>query len=150
MALKPNRIITPEGSRIKFFMNETSEAGVVVIYDTDGGDGFDNADSAVVLPTGTNGVPAGVLMCDVVDVDLSRYHGNWHKDEVQLGNKVHTIRSGFIKTDQLNSGDEPVAGTAAYYKADGVFTTGTGSTRVGTFQGPPDSEGYVEVEINIS
>lgn len=151
MALKPNRIALADGSRIKYFMAEVAERGIVVNFDGDGGAGMDNPDSLVAVPTGPSGAPAGVLMNDVVDLDLTRQRLNQHVDEVQVGNKVSLLKSGYIETNKLKSGDEPVAGDPAYYTEDGEFTSSvTDSDRVGTFAGPVDDEGYVGVEVDIT
>ena len=150
MALKTDRIELPDGSRIKYFMNEVAERGIVVILDQPGGDGMDNPEASVSVPASGSGVAAGVLMNDVVDLDLTRTHINWHQDQVQLGNKVDLIVRGVIRSNMLFTGDTPVAGDPAYYTADGEFTTTSGSDQVGRFVGPPDTEGYVEVEVNVA
>ena len=151
MALKPDRIELPNGSRIKYFMNEVAEAGIIVNLDSPGGDGLDNPDSTVSVPTGPSGSPAGVLMNGVVDLDLTRQHINQHKDEVQVGNKVALMKHGMCRTNKLKSGDDPNAGDAAHYTEDGEFTSSvTDSDRIGTFSGPVDAEGYIEVEVDIT
>lgn len=150
MALKPDRIEMNEGSRIKFFMVETAEAGIVVNLDAPGGAGMDNPDATVSVPAGPSGAPAGVLMNDVVDLNLTRQHLNQHKDEVQVGNKVDLIVRGVVRTNALKSGDTPSAGDPAHYTNSGEFTSSvTTSDQVGVFLGPVDDEGYVEVEVNI-
>jgi hypothetical protein len=150
MALKSDRIELPDGSRIKYFMNEVAGRGVVVILDQPGGEGMDNPDASVSVPGSGSGVPAGVLMNDVVDLNLTRQHINWHVDEVQVGNKVDIISRGVVRTNMVKSGDSPVAGDPAYYAASGEFTTTAASDQVGRFVSPLDAEGYVEVEVNIS
>jgi len=149
MALKPDRIELADGSRIKYFMNEVTERGCVVNLDSPGGEGMDDPNATVSLPTGPSGVPAGILMNDVVNLNLTRQHINWHQDEVQVGNKVDIIRRGVVRTNMLKSGDVPAAGDDAHYDANGEFTTTTTSTKVGVFVSEKDAEGYVEVEVNI-
>ena len=150
MALKPDRIELPDGSRIKYFMNEIAEQGVVLILDSPGGEGMDNPEASVSLPAGATGVPAGVLMNDVVNLSLTRQHLNQHKDEVQIGNKVDVIVRGVVRTNMVKTGDTPSAGDAAYYTAAGEFTTTSASDQVGRFVSPLDAEGYAEIEISIS
>lgn len=150
MALKPDRIELPDGSRIKYFMNEVAERGGIVNLDAPGGEGMDDPGATVSLPTGPSGNPAGVLMNDVVNLNLTRQHINWHQDEVQVGNKVDTLRRGVVRTNMLKTGDTPVAGDAAYFDAGGEFTTTATSDQVGRFVSAPDAEGYVEVEVNVS
>ena len=149
MALKPDRIELADGSRIKFFMVETAERGCIVNIDANGGAGMDNPDATVSLPLGPSGNPAGVLMNDVVDLNLTRQHINWHKDEVQVGNKVDVLVRGVVRTDVVKTGDTPAAGDPAYYTTDGEFTTTATSDQVGKFNSPKDADGYAEVEVNV-
>ena len=149
MALKPDRIELADGSRIKYFMNEVAERGVIVNFDAPGGEGMDDPDATVSLPSGASGNPAGVLMNDVVNLNLTRQHLNHHVDETQVGNKVDLLRRGFIRTNMVVDGDTPSAGDPAYYDTDGLFTTSTGSDQVGVFVSNLDAEGYVEVEVNV-
>jgi hypothetical protein len=152
MALKPNRI--ESYTDISYFMNTTGDRGGVVVFSSGGvGSAMDDADAVVEYPAGSPSgtVPAGVLLNDVVNLDLTRQHINWHKDEMQVGGKVTLLRRGQVTTDMLVTGQAPVAGNAAYYGADGKFTTvSTNSVRVGTFLSSKDSEGFVKVDINIT
>ena len=76
MALKPDRIELADGSRIKYFMTETAERGIIVNLDANGGAGMDNPNATVSVPAGPSGNPAGVLMNDVVNLNLTRQHLN--------------------------------------------------------------------------
>lgn len=149
MALKPDRIELADGSRVKWFMNEVAERGGIVVLDSPGGEGMDDPDASVIVPAGATGVPAGVLMNDVVNLNLTRQRLNWHKDEVQVGNKVAVLRRGVVRTDVIDA-STPNAGDAAYYGANGEFTTSTGSDQVGRFVSNKDAEGFAEIEINIT
>lgn len=149
MALKPDRIELADGSRIKYFMNEVAERGIVVNLTTPGGEGMDDPTATVEVPTGPSGVPAGVLMNDVVNLNLTRQHINWHQDEVQVVNKVAILRRGVVRTNMVADGDTPAAGDDAHYTTGGEFTTDDTSAKVGVFVSELDAEGYVEVEINI-
>jgi ABC-type phosphate/phosphonate transport system ATPase subunit len=46
-----------------------------------------------MYPTGvvSGTKPAGLLLNDVVSLDLTRQHINWFRDEVQVGGNVHFI-----------------------------------------------------------
>ncbi len=151
MALKPLRNIKRE--TIAFNCNEVAERGRVMIYDTSvsGLGGMDEANALCKMPTDSGGVPVGVLMNDVVDVDLSRYRLNEHKDEVQKNSKVCLAKEGMLVTNVLVAGQNPVAGSGAYYNASGQFTMSTGGTHglVGRFDSSKDTDGYVRIEINI-
>lgn len=151
MALKPDRIELPTGSRIKYFMNVVAEAGIICNISSPGGAGMDNPAATLFIPTGPSGHPAGMLMNDVVNLDLTRQHLNQHKDEVQIGNKVAIMKNGYAETNMLKGGDTPNAGDACYYTTLGVVTSSvTSSNRIGTFAGPVDSDGYIGVELNIT
>jgi len=153
MALKPDRV--ESFTDISFFMNTAGDRGGVVVFGSGGGLGssMDDADAVVAYPTGTPSgtAPAGVLLNDVVDLDLTRQHINYHKDEVQKGGKVALLRRGSVVTNMLASGQSPIAGDDAYYDGAGNFTTvATNSVKVGTFLGQKDSDGYIKVDINIT
>ena len=153
MALKPDRV--ESFTDVSFFMNTTGDRGGVVVYSGAGGVGssMDDADAVVIYPTGSPAgtAPAGVLLNDVVNLDLTRQHINYHKDEVQAGGKVALLRRGQVTTNSLASGQLPVAGDAAYYDGAGDFTTvSTNSVKVGTFLSGKDADGYVKVDINIT
>jgi hypothetical protein len=151
MALKPDRI--EAYTDISFFMNQVAERGGVVVHVT-GGEGvsMDDANAVVEYPADPSGTaPAGLLLNDVVDLDLTRQHINWHKDEVQVGSKVTLLRQGQVTTDLVASGVTPTAGADAYYGENGTLTTDdTNSVKVGRFLSTLDADGYVKVDINIT
>jgi hypothetical protein len=152
MALKPDRI--EAYTDISYFMNTTAERGGVVVHLTSGsGVAMDDANAVVIYPTGVNAntKPAGLLLNDVVNYDLTRQHLNWYRDEVQVGGKVTLLRQGQVVTDVVATGVTPTAGTDAYYDVTGKLTTvSTNSVKVGRFLGGKDSDGYVKVDINIT
>jgi hypothetical protein len=153
MALKPDRV--ESFTDVSFFMNTTADRGGVVVYNGNGGTGssMDDSDAVVIYPTGSPSgtAPAGVLLNDVVNLDLTRQHINYHKDEVQKGGKVAILRRGTVVTNMLAAGQSPVAGQDAYYDGAGKFTTvSTNSTKVGTFLGQKDTDSYVKVDINLT
>jgi hypothetical protein len=154
MALKPDRI--EAYTDISFFMNTTGERGGVVVHDTTGvGASMDDAGAVVGYPNG-NGVsglePAGVLLNDVVNYDLTRQHINWHRDEMQVGGKVTLLRQGQVTTNIVDPDVAPSAGERAYFDDLGRFTNVEvlGSSQVGRFLSALDSEGYVKVDVNIT
>jgi len=152
MALKSDRI--EAYTDISYFCNDTTaERGGIVVHST-GGSGVAMDDSSAVVtysssPSGTK--PAGLLLNDVVNLDLTRQHINWHKDEVQTGSKVTLLRQGQVTTNMVVSGVSPTVGADAYYGTDGKLTTvSTNSVKVGRFMGVKDADGYVKVDINIT
>lgn len=151
MALKPDRI--ESYTDISFFCNTVAERGGVVVHVTSGnGVSMDDAGAVVAYPTANTGTkPAGLLLNDVVNLDLTRQHINWHRDEVQLGSKVTLLRQGQVTTDMVASGVVPAAGADAYYDNVGKLTTvATNSVKVGRFLSGKDADGYVKVDINIT
>jgi hypothetical protein len=152
MALKPDRIELL--TDISNFMNTTTGAdgrGGVVSYVTSGaGVAMDDALSVVAYASLASGaLPAGVLLNDVVDLDLTRQHINWHKDEVQKGGKVTVLRIGQVTTNLITG--SPSAGDPAYVGANGNISTstGTGVAKIGMFLSEKDADGYAKVSINI-
>ena len=151
MALKPDRV--EAYTDISFFMNETGERGGVVVHSTAGsGSAMDDANAVVEYAANQSGTnPAGLLLNDVVDLDLTRQHINFHKDEVQKGSKVTLLRQGFVVTDVVATGLDISAGDPAYYGTNGALTTvSTNSVQVGRFLSDYDADGYVKVDINIT
>ncbi len=155
MALKPDR--HESRTDLSYFMNATAERGLIVIHNTGGsGAAMDTANATVAVPTVASGTnPAGLLLNDVVNLDLTRQHINQHQDEVQQGSKVLVLREGFVVTNQVSG--TPTVGAPAYYANDGRVTPTAPSDdlltddlyRIGRFLGVTDSDGYVKVEIHI-
>lgn len=158
MALKSDRI--EAYTDISYFCNDaTAERGVIAVHST-GGSGVAMDDSLAVVttvianPSGTR--PAGLLLNDVVSLDLTRQHINWHRNEVQTGSKVTLLRQGQVTTNSVVSGVAPTIGQDAYYGVNGkltnVSTVGATSSgvKVGRFLSVLDADGYIKVDINIT
>ena len=158
MALKSDRSTLDVD--ISFFMNEAAVRGGVVSISTGGsGAAMDQGEALVTyaaLPSGK--VPVGLLLNDMVDIDLTRQHLNQHKDEVQKGGKVTLLRKGYVVTNSLE-GTSPSAGDAAFVAHSGLLATADladddvdtdGSTRVvGRFLSGVDQDGYAKVYIDL-
>ena len=169
MALKADRICND--SMIDWFMNETAErGGIVVISTTGSGIAMDQAKQLCTYnPTDSNSLagsmsgcrPLGVLMNDVVNLDLTRQHMNWHKDEVQQGGKVTIWNRCTVVTNRIYPGTTPAEGNPAWVAHSGYIaptdvtaSTDTGlegATRrlVGAFMSTLDEDGYCKVAINL-
>lgn len=149
MALKPDRI--EHLTDISFFMNTTAERGGVASFVTGGvGVSMDDADAVVAYAAAVSGsVPAGILLNDVVDLDLTRQHINWYKDEVQKGGKVTVLRQGVVVTDKVAG--TPSAGADAFVANSGVISTtqATGAVKIGQFLSSKDADGYAKVSVNL-
>jgi hypothetical protein len=158
MALKSDRSTLQ--TDISFFMNEAATRGGVAAISTGGsGVSLDNGAAVVTyaaLPSGK--VPVGILVNDMVDIDLTRQHLNQHKDEVQKGGKVTLLTKGWVVTNNLE-GTSPAAGDLAYLGHSGNIATSDlsaddtdadGSSRVvGRFTSSVDQDGYAKVFIDL-
>lgn len=146
MALKGDR--SELDTDISFFMNVVAEKGELVHLLTGGsGAAMDNSNALAVTATGDGSQPLGILLNDVVDIDQTRQHLNWHKDEVQKGGKVTILTKGWVVTDKVTG--TPAAGTVAYVNADGtVGEQSGGSAAVGRFLSSV-KDGYIKVSINL-
>lgn len=150
MALKPHRIETL--TDISFFMNTTAERGGIASVSTAGsGQALDDALAVVGYAASNSGAkPIGVLLNDVVNLDLTRQHINWHKDEMQVGGKVTLLRQGQVTTNYILPGVTPTAGLPAYVGASGYIGTGTvNAVQIGSFLSSKDADGYAKLSVNI-
>ena len=157
MALKSDRSTLQ--TDISFFMNEAATRGGVASISTGGsGVSLDNGAAVVTygaVPSGK--VPVGVLLNDMVDIDLTRQHLNQHKDEVQKGGKVTLLTKGWVVTNNLQG--TPAAGDLAYLGHSGNIANSDlsnddsdsdGSSRVvGRFLSAVDQNGYAKVFIDL-
>lgn len=158
MALKQDRSTLQ--TDISFFMNEVAERGGVASLSTAGsGASMDNGNAVVTYAADASGVvPMGLLVNDMVNIDLTRQHLNQHKDEVQKGGKVTLLTKGWVVTDALE-GTAPNAGDLAYLGHSGKLATSNivgddvdadGSGRVcGRFLSDVDQYGYAKVFIDL-
>jgi hypothetical protein len=142
---------------ISFFYNEgTATRGGVVVLDTVGsGAAMDQAGAKVKYAVATNALfPVGILLNDVVNLDLTRQHINWHKDEVQKGGKVSILKKGWVVTNLISG--TPAVGLGAFVSDDTAGYIGTQASvtdgvyiQVGRFMSDKDEDGYAKVEINL-
>jgi hypothetical protein len=160
MSLKADR--RHVDSDIAHFMNATATRGgiVSVTATLSSGAAMDQSESTVAYvaePSGVN--PLGVLMSDVVNLDLTRQHQNYHKEEVQLGGKVTVWTKCTVVTDYIYPGHTPVPGGRAYVGHSGYIAASdvtsddsdlTGVERiVGRFVTAKNADGFAKVDINL-
>ena len=152
MALRPDRqeLVTD----LSFFMNETAERGLIVVASTAGsGAAMDDSSAAVKINAVADRAadkPVGLLLNDVVNLDLTRQHINYAKDEVQKGSKVALLRVGTVTTDQISGA--VTMGDAAHFHNAGQLSSATlssDSVQVGRFLSTKDADGFAKVAINI-
>ena len=155
MALKTDRSTLQ--TDISFFMNAAATRGGVACISTAGsGASMDNGTALVsYAATGSGAVAAGLLVNDMVDIDLTRQHLNQHKDEVQKGGKVTLLQKGWVVTNNLE-GTDPNGGDLAYLAHSGNLATSDivrdetdGTNVVGRFLSDVDEDGYAKVFIDL-
>ncbi len=140
---------------ISFFMNEVAERGGIAVFSTAGsGIALDQSSALVTYAASPSGkVPLGMLVNDMVNVDLSKYQLNTYKDEVQKGGKVTLVRKGWRVTNKLEASITPTAGATAYLSNSGLITNanlGAAATPVvGKFLSTKDENGYAKVSIEL-
>ena len=155
MALKTDRSTLQ--TDISFFMNEAATRGGVAAISTAGsGASMDNGAALVTYAaTGSGNVAAGLLLNDMVNIDLTRQHLNQHKDEVQKGGKVTLLQKGWVVTNNLE-GTDPNGGDLAYLAHSGNLAASDivrdetdGTNVVGRFLSDVDEDGYAKVFIDL-
>jgi hypothetical protein len=154
MALKGDRQIYADD--ITKTCPSVAERGVVLVHKT-AGSGVnlgDRAGVADLLANPSGYKPAGMLYGDMVDVDLTRYKLNQHKDETKIGNRCRLITKGRLTTNKVTGSCNP--GDVAYLTSNGVLTATMSSTgglvatpKVGNFAASVDENGFVAVDINL-
>lgn len=161
MALKPDRDVIQ--TDISYFVTAIAGAdasymqrGGVVVSETGSAPGsgaaMDTTAQAVTYATSASGRRAvGLLMNDVVNLDLSRTHLNQYKEEVQVGSKVCLLKQGYVVTNLIDGNVTGTMPADAYVKTSGYLTpiSGAGLPLVGQFLTRADSDGYAKVQINL-
>ena len=142
-------------TKIDFFMNETASRGVVASVSTGGsGIALDQGEALATIAASSSGVaPLGILLNDMVNLDLTRQHLNQHKDEVQQGSKVTILSIGEVVTDQIFG--TPTVGATAYAYASGLVSASSESATeftsptIGRFMSTLDENGFAKVAVNL-
>lgn len=154
MALKGDRVIIE--TDITLTCESAASRGVILCHKTAGsgvalGDTAGQAD-LIAAPSGYK--VAGLLLNDVVDIDETRYHRNWHKQEQKKSERCTLLRKGKVTTNALSG--SPNAGDPAYLTANGQVTPTKSTTGglvatppVGEFKSKKDENGYVTIELNL-
>ena len=175
MALKPDRDVL-QWDVSKFYSSSAavaSRGGIVSATGTvPSGAAMDQSVSQVwyhtnVAVTGgpSGAYPVGMLMGDVVNVDLTRQILNPNKSEAQLGDKVTLMQKGWVVTNLIDTTTGPTVGVgvAAYLSHSGYIGTEPGglqnnagetpdttaNARVGKFLTAVDEDGYAKVYIDL-
>ena len=158
MALKSDRHELQ--TDISFFMDEAAtRGGIVSIGSTTGsGAAMDQGKAVVTQQADASGsLPMGLLLNDMVDIDLTRQHVNWHKDEVARGGKVTLLQKGWVVTNSIQG--TPAAGGLAFLGQSGNLCTSTfagtmdsasePANTIGRFVSKVDEDGYAKVNVDL-
>lgn len=158
MALKPDRNYNEADIDIRHVSGAsvTAEAGQMLVRSTTGSGSLLQGARPIVTraanPSGTT--PAGMVMHDIVSIDETRYHRNFHKYEMKQGEPCELAKKGTFTTN--NYVGSPTQGALAYLSSSGAYTptvhpTGglVATPLVGEFEGAPDEDGYVSIRIEL-
>ena len=157
MALKSDRSTLQ--TDISFFMNEAATRGGVATLSAGGSAASMDNGTAIVTydATPSGAVAQGLLLNDMVDIDLTRQHLNQHKDEVQKGGKVTLLTKGWVVTNSIDG--TAAAGGTAFLGHSGNVATATYAAGmaggqeskhiVGRFISAEDQNGYAKVFIDL-
>ncbi len=158
MALKGDRFEFK--TDISFFNdgNTATRGGVASLVTAGSGAAMDQSAATVGYSTNSSGVrPIGVLLNDVVNLDLTRQHINWHKNEVQVGMKVTLLQQGWCVTNNIVG--TPAVGDVARLGSSGAlypYTILNDITAnkalnpyVGKFLSTKDEDGYAKFQPEL-
>lgn len=157
MALKADRQV--DAYEVGYFLNETASQGVIVSANT-AGSGIaleDTANLATVAANSSGAKPIGMLLTEVVNIDLTRQAINWNKDQVNIGGKVAIMTKGWAVTDKITG--TPTVGQKAVLSSSGTVTgqanQSTGwhneliNPYVGTFRSVKNEDGFARVYVDL-
>jgi hypothetical protein len=160
MSLKGDRIELY--TDISNFGNSVMTRGGIASYQTVGsGAAMDQAAALVQYAAATTGVvPAGLLLNDMVSLDLTRQHMNYYQDQTILGGKVTLLKKGYVVTNSLTQGVAAIGvGDVAVLTSSGNLMNVSNANSftinkavnpiVGKFMSTADEDGYAKVQIDI-
>lgn len=161
--LKPDRLYNPADIVTNYSMYETGTRGGIVCQSTGFypvGAGNDSSEQRCYYvnanPSGFK--PVGLLINDVVNKDLTQTHLNFHKDEVQIGEKVVVAKHGEFVTNRIGvgqaSGVSLTLPATAYVGPSGFLYTAAGYASsgwpvVGRFLTYVDTANFARFEVEI-
>ena len=155
MALRGDRLIIE--TDITNTLSDVAAPGVVLCYSVAGsGLAIGDTCGASQLAASPSGLKVhGILLNNFVSIDQTRYHKNFQKDEMVVGDKATVLRKGWVITNKV-TGTPTGKGDKAYLTTNGQVTPTVSSTGgvvatplVGEFQGLVDENGYVKLEVNL-
>jgi hypothetical protein len=151
---------------VTMFGNSVMTRGGVACYGGLGSGGAtDQSQAFVQYPASSSGqVPAGLLLNDMVSIDLTRQHINFYQDQVVIGGKVTLGKKGYWVTNSTVQGPSPITiGDLAVLTSSGnimnlpaAFAYNTASAwnralnpQVGKFISTADEDGYAKVQVEV-
>lgn len=155
MALKSDRNVID--TDISLVCNTAVAKGLFVCYGTAASGVGNETPGVVSVAANPSGFKvAGLTLASFVDIDQTRQHRNFMKDEQVIGEKAPLLRKGYVVTNSLAASITPLPGQPAYLTASGTITNTVSATggevatpRVGEFATSKDEDGYVKININL-
>lgn len=154
MALKSDRNVID--TDISLVCNTVVAKGLFVCYGTAASGVGNETPGVVSVAANPSGFKvAGLTLASFVDIDQTRQHRNFMKDEQVIGEKAPLLRKGYVVTNSL-ANCTPLPGQTAYLTASGTITNIVSATGgevatpvVGEFATSKDEDGYVKININL-
>lgn len=158
MAIKADRRIVD--TEIRFYCNQLAVKGQVMSLNTStyvpSGVAMDSTYSSVGTPSSSSGAkPVGLIFEDVVNLDLTRFPINWHRDQANSGDKVCLLTKGWVTTDQVqgtvNAGDWAVLSSSGLVGSAtrGAPGNDVANPRVGKWVTGKDQNGFATLYIDL-
>lgn len=145
---------------ISFFNdgNTAERGGMCVFVSAGSGAALDQSAAKAGYSANSSGTrPVGILLNDVVNLDLTRQHINWYKNEVQVGMKVTLLKKGFVVTNMITG--TPAMGDVARLNSSGVMAPYTVANELiankalnpfcGVFHSSKDEDNYVKLYVDV-
>lgn len=112
-----------------------------------------SSDRFIIVNKCRNSEPYGILLSDVVNMDLTKYHLDF--TQCKVGSKVLVLSHGIIYTSNIDKSftEKTQILTNVYVDSrNGKFTTRKhkfSSRVVGKTQSLLDDDGYIKIEVNF-
>lgn len=149
---------------ISCFGNSVMTRGGVATYAGIGSGGaMDQSQAYIQYSANSSGqIPAGLLLNDMVSIDLTRQHINYYQDQIIIGGKLSLAKKGTWVTSNLTQGPSPIAyGDLAVLTSSGNIMNLPASyeytpswnksqnPKIGKFLSSADEDGYAKVQVDI-
>jgi hypothetical protein len=152
--IKGERVIIEDD--ITLSCDSVTLRGVGLVYNKQGsGVALGDRAGSVLLAANPSGQRvAGILLNDVVNIDETRYHRNFHKDETMVNAPCRLLKKGRLTLDNIIG--NPMPGDTAYLDSSGNFTPTPHPTgglvarpKVGAFASRKDESGFAAIDFNL-